>query len=45
MIQSSENVIDFFRGRKWYHGFTKRYPTLSERKAQFMNMARAQKLN
>ena len=32
-------------GRSWYRSFMKRNPNLRQRKAQNMNMARAQKLN
>lgn len=39
------SLFDFITGRKWYLAFMKRHPNLSKRKAQFMNPARAQKLN
>ncbi|XP_063384867.1 uncharacterized protein LOC134670975 [Cydia fagiglandana] len=32
-------------GKDWYKAFMKRHPEISKRKAQFMNPARAQKLN
>lgn len=32
-------------GKDWYKAFMKRHPEISLRKAQFMNVARAQKLN
>ena len=44
-ITNSFNVIKCIAGRKWLNNFLERNPEISIRKAQFMNPARAQKLN
>ncbi|XP_026318758.1 uncharacterized protein LOC113229402 [Hyposmocoma kahamanoa] len=44
-IKHSFNENTKLAGKDWFKAFMKRHPNLSKRKAQFMNPARAQKLN
>ncbi|XP_063633730.1 uncharacterized protein LOC134804559 [Cydia splendana] len=44
-IKHSFNKNMRLAGKDWYKAFMKRHPEISKRKAQFMNPARAQKLN
>lgn len=44
-IKNNFNQTSKLAGKDWFNSFLNRNPTISRRKAQFMNPARAQKLN